>query len=74
MRYKIVEAWGTMSYVDPDTHEILYEETEDLKQCYWLVKFDPEEKEVVSWEEMYPSYEQAERALLGLTEDECKGE
>lgn len=70
MEYKIVEAWGAMSYVDPDTHETLYEETEDMCQCYWVVAYNPEEKEIESWEEVYPSYEAAERALLGLTESE----
>lgn len=72
MEYKIVEAWGAMRYIDPDTNETLYEETEDMCQCYWLVKYDPSEHEIESWEEMYPTYEQAECALLELTEDECE--
>lgn len=73
MEYKIVEAWGAMSYIDPETHKILYEESEDMCQCYWIVKYDPEEKEIVSWEELYPSYGKAEAALLGLTEAEGMG-
>lgn len=70
MEYKIVEAWGAMAYIEPETKKVLYRETEDMCQCFWIVKFDTEEKEILSWEEMYPTYEQAERALLGMTEDE----
>lgn len=70
MEHKIVEAWGAMSYIDPDTNKRLYEENEEMCQCYWIVEYDPEEQEIESWVEMYPTYEQAERALLGLTEDE----
>lgn len=74
MEYKIVEAWGAMSYIDPETNKTLYEETEDMRQCYWVVKFDLEENEILSWEEMYPTYEQAQQALLDMAENEVKGE
>lgn len=74
MEYKVVEAWGAMSYIDPDTRESLYDETEDMCQCYWVVRYDPEEKEIKSWIEMYPNYEQAEQAALKYAEDEGAGE
>lgn len=60
MEYKVVEAWGTMTYVDPETHKSLYQETEDMCQCYWVVKYDPDEQEIISWEELFPTQEQAE--------------
>lgn len=69
MEYKIVEAWGAMSYRDPATQKSLYDETEDMCQCFWVVKFDTDGNEILSWEEMFPTYEQAEEYL-----EKIKGE
>lgn len=71
MEYKIVEAWGAMSYYCPEEHKTLYEDTEDKLQCYWVVKYDPKEKEIISWEKMFPDEDIAERYLDCLAEKEA---
>lgn len=67
--FKVVEAWGAMTYVDPDTSKPLYEETEDMCQCYWLVRYDTDLKEIVEWVELFPTKEQAEEYKRKLDEE-----
>lgn len=67
--FKVVEAWGAMTYVDPDTQEELYVEGESHLQEYWVVKYDTEEHEVMDWLETFPTKEQAEEYKQKLEEE-----
>lgn len=58
--YQIVEAWGAMAYYLPGSDELLYRETEDMRQCYWVVLYHPEEHDIIDWIEMFPTEEQAQ--------------
>lgn len=66
MEYKIVEARGALCYYSSDSGELLCEDTEDILQCFWVVKYDPENKEIVDWEEMFSTPEAAEEALMKM--------
>lgn len=59
MEYRIVEAWGAMRYYFPEEKEPVYEDTDDSNQGYWVVAYDPDEKEIIDWLEMFSDEEQA---------------
>lgn len=57
--YKLVEEWASPTYTDYETGEILYESCDANILEWWVVSYDPEEREIVEWVECFPSEEQA---------------
>lgn len=64
---KIVEAWGTMTYVDATTHDELYVESDSHLQDYWVVEYNPEKKEIIDWVRKFQSEEAAKAYMENLS-------
>lgn len=68
--YKVVEEWGIMSYVDVETQETIYVEGECHLQSYWVVTYDPEEKELMEWIKTFSTEEEAQEYKKKLEDQE----
>lgn len=47
--YKLVSEWGSPTYYDYETNEMLYDACYRSAQRLWVVSYDPEEHEIIEW-------------------------
>lgn len=71
VEYKAVYEYSAPTFYDVDTDKELYDECDAGVQCYWVVSWDTEEKEIIEWLERYVDAEEAIKVAKELNE---KGE
>ena len=61
--YRVVEEFSAPDYYDEETGEKLYESCDGSLQCYWVVSYDPQEKEIVEWIERFDNPSDARKYI-----------
>lgn len=66
MEYKVAYEYSAPDYYDNETGEKLYESCDASTQCYWVVSYDPEEKEIIEWIERFDNPDNALKYKISL--------
>ena len=66
MEYKVAYEYSAPDYYDNETGEKLYESCDASTQCYWVVSYDPEEKEIIEWIERFDNPDDALKYKISL--------